>query len=204
VGCLQAAGMIAYHTILEYVVRERIRDFDKFHRYTDKVLFHLQARAQTGLSIDVQDIFGRFTLDAAGGFLFGTDSLNTLDSPLPIPGKAALGMKGSRAEGDYGGFAGSFEQLQVVMAVRDRWNKCWAAREFFKDHSEERNAVIDAFVEPLVIGALQKKAARGEKECGIDDGNLVDHLADATNDVRLIRYEVSPLYSLDLFNELPC
>lgn len=138
-------------------------------------------------------MFGRFTLDTAGEFLLGTDSLNTLDLPLPIPGKAILGVKGTQAEGVYGGFVNSFEQLQAIMAVRCRWNKLWPAREFFKDHSEEHNTIVDEFIRPLVLTALEKKKARGDKSCGVEEGNLIDHLADATTDVCLIRHEVSKL-----------
>ena len=62
--------------------------------------------------MDVQDVFGRFTLDAAGEFLFGTTKLNTLDLPLPCPAEASLGAKGSLLEGVHGDFVNAFEQFR--------------------------------------------------------------------------------------------
>jgi hypothetical protein len=41
----------------------------------------------------------RFSMDAAGEFLFGASDLNTLDLPLPIAAQAKMGPKGTLAEG---------------------------------------------------------------------------------------------------------
>ena len=49
--------------------------------------------------LDVQEIFARFTLDSASEFLFGIN-LDTLHRELPIPGKAKLWVKASRATED--------------------------------------------------------------------------------------------------------
>jgi hypothetical protein len=47
-------------------VRERITDYGHFDKYSNKVIQLLKERADSDESLDVQDIFARFTLDAAG------------------------------------------------------------------------------------------------------------------------------------------
>jgi hypothetical protein len=105
-----------------------------------------RARALSGESIDVQDVFGRFTLDAAGEFLFGTKKLNTLDDPLPEPGKAALGPKGSLAAGDYGDFVNALEQIQSLVSRRTRRMWLWPLYEWFGDLTTPYNKTIDHWV----------------------------------------------------------
>jgi hypothetical protein len=105
-----------------------------------------RGRALAGESVDVQDVFGRFTLDAAGEFLFGTTELNTLDFPLPKPGKALLGQKGSLPEGEYGGFVNAFEELQAVITTRVRRSWIWPLFELFGDATNPPNKMIDDWV----------------------------------------------------------
>lgn len=49
-----------------FAVRERITDYGHFDKYSNEVIQLLKERADAGKSIDIQDIFARFTLDAAG------------------------------------------------------------------------------------------------------------------------------------------
>jgi hypothetical protein len=106
-----------------------------------------RSRTENGEAIDVQDVFGRFTLDAAGEFLFGTNQLNTLDMALPLPSKKAkLGPKGTVAEGDYGGFVTALEEIQSKIGDRGRRTVFWPLFEFFADACNADNATIDAWV----------------------------------------------------------
>ncbi|KAF9506189.1 hypothetical protein BS47DRAFT_1305586 [Hydnum rufescens UP504] len=178
-----------------FFARERVRDFEHFDHYSNKVIDLFRARALSGESIDVQDVFGRFTLDAAGGFLFGTKKLNTLDDPLPEPGKAALGPKGSLTAGDYGDFVNAFEQIQSLVARRTRRIWLWPLYEFFGDSTTPYNKTIDEWVCAFLCRApdrraLEAKKQRGDKKMDADDGSLIDHLADSTSNVTLIREEV--------------
>ncbi len=173
--------------------RERIRDFQIFDHYAGKAINHFRARAEAKQSIDVQDIFGRFTLDAAGEFLFGTTDLNTLDLPLPISRKSSLGPKGTEVEGDYGGFVNSFEMLQIVTTERLQYNKMWPAREFITDKTKEHNLNIDRWMAPMLQTALDKKRRRGSEDCEENEGNLIDHLTDVTIDTKFIRDEARAL-----------
>lgn len=44
-------------------------DYEHYDKYSNKVVDLLKKRADDGESVDLQDIFARFTLDAAGTFL---------------------------------------------------------------------------------------------------------------------------------------
>ena len=148
--------------LFKYQARERVQDFEHFDRYSNKVIDLFRNCALAGESIDVQDVFGRFTLDAAGEFLFGTTEMNTLDLPLPKPGKAALGPKGSMAEGDYGGFVYAFEEIQAAITARSRRSWIWPLYELFGDRTKSHNEAIDDwvrnFVSQLVLLHLMKVA----------------------------------------------
>ncbi|KAF9520560.1 hypothetical protein BS47DRAFT_1387177 [Hydnum rufescens UP504] len=153
-----------------FFARERVRDFEHFDKYSNKVVDLFRGRALAGESVDVQDVFGRFTLDAAGEFLFGTTELNTLDFPLPRPGKALLGQKGSLPEGERS------------------W--IWPLYELFGDATNPPNKMIDDWVAPLIRKALEEKKKRGSQKMSVEDGSLTDHLVDSTEDGKLIRDEL--------------
>ena len=42
----------------------------------------------------------------------------------------------------------------------------------------------------MIRAALEEKKRRGSKKMGVEEGCLTDHLADSTEDVKLIRDEV--------------
>lgn len=121
-------------------------------------------------------------MDAAGEFLFGTSELNTLDLPLPKPGVARLGPKGSAPEGEYGGFVSAFEEVQIRVLRRSQ-TFLWPLWEFWTDSSKAPNAVIDAWVLPLVEKALNEKnqRIRDDQKLDDDEGSLTDHLVQSTN-----------------------
>ena len=106
-----------------FFARERVSDFATFSRHANATIDLLNEVATSATPVmDVQDLFTRFTLDAATEFLFGK-CLHTLRSPRPVPGEAICGPKGSQAPGDEGGFADfatAFEHMQVILADRFR------------------------------------------------------------------------------------
>jgi hypothetical protein len=59
-------------------------------------------------------------MDAAGEFLFGASDLNTLDLPLPIPGQAKMGPKGTMAEGYFHVIARASSYTHVFLFRRLR------------------------------------------------------------------------------------
>lgn len=82
--------------------KERISDFETFHKYTAKTCDILSRTASSPVPVlDMQDLYGRFTLDAASEFMFGKD-METLSVTLPVPGKAKMAPKGSATEDEFG------------------------------------------------------------------------------------------------------
>lgn len=173
-------------------VRERVTDFNSFNHYSDKVVNILRQRASIGESIDVQDLFARFTLDAAGEFLFGTSELNTLDMDLPRPGKSRMGTRGSQPEGHYGGFVAAFEQLQTVAMIRFSRSLTWPLFEMFTDITAGPNKVLTEWMRPLINKALENKNKIASGKVDAHEGSFLDYLAQSTDDVTMIRDEVCP------------
>ncbi len=171
----------------ETLARERVREFRLFDRYLQKCIAVTRSRAHSNQSIDVQDLFRRFTFDVAGDFLFGTDTLKTLDDPLPTPGKPD---HGSDTKGSYTQFARAFHQLQVLTLDRQRLSYFWPAKEFFRDKTIVHTRSVDAWIMPHIAAALDKKSKRGGKNSDDDEASFVDYLVDFTGDLRLIRDEV--------------
>ncbi|KAF8900848.1 cytochrome P450 [Gymnopilus junonius] len=60
-----------------FFARERISDFDVFERYSARTLGIVSSLEARNTACDVQDLYGRFTLDTASEFLFGKN-LDTL------------------------------------------------------------------------------------------------------------------------------
>ncbi|KAF8332801.1 cytochrome P450 monooxygenase CYP63 [Cantharellus anzutake] len=173
-----------------FFAKQRVRDFDLLDRYAQKALALIHERAQSGQSIDVQDLFQRFTIDIAGEFLFDTTELNTLDLPLPLPGQVEPGTRGTLAEGPYGGTIHAIDRLQDISVLRSLKGKAWGLFEFLKDETKEHNGVVDRFILPLVAKALENKKKRGNQKIDIQDGKFIDHLADSMDNARLIRDEL--------------
>ncbi|KAF8340618.1 uncharacterized protein EI90DRAFT_2906526 [Cantharellus anzutake] len=179
-----------------FFARERVRDYDLFSKYSNIAISLIQHRSLQNESLDVQDLFGRLTLDAAGEFLFGTTDLQTLSLPLPPSAKRSkLGPKGTQpddtvAVGTYSGFVRAFEQIQVSIIHRFRVGPLWPLFEWFKDSTQEHNEAIDAWIAPLITQALENKKMRAGKGLTLEEGSLTDHLAESTTDVKLIRDEL--------------
>lgn len=159
------------------IARQRVRDFDLFDRYTEKLLDIFRSEEP----VDVQSVFARLTLDAAGEFLFGTKDLNTLDRLLPRAGFAKLGLKGAaQPEGSFGGFAQAFEALQNILRIRVQMpDMVWPLLEMWTDSAAQHSVVADKWAEPLIQQALLEKEKRlaGGQVLG-DEGCLTDHLVD--------------------------
>ncbi|KAF8962912.1 cytochrome P450 monooxygenase CYP63 [Flammula alnicola] len=171
-----------------FFARERIADFEIFERHCAHTLSILSSLAESDTPCEAQDLYGRFTLDAASEFLFGKN-LETLSAALPVPGKASMGPKGSATEDTWGSFAQAFEMAQLNITNRGRLGSIWPLFELFKDKNEEHCQVIKHWLDPLVARALEHK--RSMEKAGvaspIADKNFMQHLADSTDDPVLIR-----------------
>ncbi|KAI0294197.1 cytochrome P450 monooxygenase CYP63 [Russula brevipes] len=181
-----------------FFTRERISDFHIFEHTSIKALNLVAHRAAAYAPIDIQDLLQRFTLDAASLFLWG-HALNTLDQPLTQPGRVVLGPKGSApADGgtEWDVFTNAFESVAVLITRRGVQGDTWPLLELFKDKTEEPIQVIMSWLEPLVREALSRKAKRREANGDTkvstrdDDAVFLDYLADRTDDIEHIRYEL--------------
>lgn len=134
------------------------------------------------MACDAQDLYGRFTLDAASEFLFGKN-MDTLSASLPVPGETAMGPKGSAAEDSWGSFAQAFDMAQVNITNRGRIGSMWPLFELFKDKNEEHCTVVKQWLDPLVEQVLENK--RIMKKAGISSSiaekNFLQHLTDSTD-----------------------
>ncbi|KAG8904307.1 hypothetical protein FRC01_008789, partial [Tulasnella sp. 417] len=177
------------HTLNFDPSRERISDYECFSRHTEKLLAIIQARSSSGTPIDVQDAFGRFTMDAAGEFLFGNHDFATLDLPLPKPGQTEEGAKGSVLEGGFGRFVQAFEQGQTnVMKRLGKGKYGWTITEFFNDKQAPIVQVMEEYLGPLATAAIKRKKereARGEETK--EHESFLDHLVASTENVILIK-----------------
>lgn len=171
-----------------FFARDRISDFDIFERHSMRSLSILSTFSASNQPCEAQDLYHRFALDASSEFLFG-NNLDTLSASLPIPGKTAMGPKGSATEGVWGSFAGAFEMVQQIITTRSRIGYLWPLFELFKDKTEPHVKIIQDWLDPLVKQALDHKLRTEQAgvTSPISDKTFMQHLADSTEDPILIR-----------------
>jgi hypothetical protein len=124
-------------------------------------------------------------MDCATQFLFGKD-VRSLSAGLPYPNQPEDLTHPANA------FAHAFARAQGVLVRRSRIGRMWPLTEFWGDVSEPHMKVVNAFVEPLVSQAVEKKklrAASGSAEKG-DEDVLLYQLAETTEDRIILRDEV--------------
>ena len=91
-------------------------------------------------------------------------------------------------------FAVAFAEAQDVIALRVRTGWIWPWLELFKDRTIAPMRVVDAYLVPILEGALKK--AKEEKEAGLaseikagevgEDDTLLDHLVRLTHGTVLL------------------
>ncbi|KAK7022685.1 cytochrome P450 [Favolaschia claudopus] len=64
--------------------RDRISDFEIFAHHADRAIERMKERLREGYAVNFQDLAGRFTMDSATSFLFGS-CVDSLSAPLPYP-----------------------------------------------------------------------------------------------------------------------
>uniref|UniRef100_A0A0W0FZY7 SET domain-containing protein n=1 Tax=Moniliophthora roreri TaxID=221103 RepID=A0A0W0FZY7_MONRR len=191
VGVFNANGdMWKFHRQMTrpFFTRDRIVHFDIFDRHADAVLTQMKQRLRSGYPVDFQDLMGRFALDAATEFLFGS-CVNSLSASPPYPYNAPPELSAvpetdetRRAQA----FATAFLEAQEVVGIRLWVDALWPLVEFWEDKTEKPMKIVNSFIEPIIAEALAKKKATGrpskevKEEIG-DDETLLDHLVDLTD-----------------------
>ncbi|KAG6837575.1 hypothetical protein H0H93_006989 [Arthromyces matolae] len=171
-----------------FFARERISDFDIFERHTQRTIAILSAHSATRQPTEAQDLYARFTIDAASEFLFGKN-LDTLSGDLPIPGVTPMGPKGSQTRDSWGSFTGAFEMAQQIISGRTRIGWMWPLFEMFGDKSQPHVEIIRGWLDPLVGQALtdHERMKSAGIESTIADKTFLQHLVDSTTDPVVIR-----------------
>lgn len=185
--------------------RDRISHFDLFDRHAEIVIQKMRERSRQGLAIDFQDLMGRFTLDSATEFLFGS-CVHSLNGRLPYPyDKQLFHYSDSHPSEEVAEkFAHAFLQAQQIIAGRERMGWTWPLTEIWGDKTNEHMHVVDAFIAPIIKDAVEKKRSTDEEK-GItvvstldtekkdevsDDETLLDHLVKFTSDPTVLKDEV--------------
>ena len=146
-------------------IKDRVSDLHKFESRV-QVLLPLLAGHQNGATVRVDDLFYRFTLDAATDFLLGT----SVDS-----------LRNSQTE-----FADAFTEVQRVQAIIARAGPLneWVPRKSFR----KALAVLNRFVGQYIDQALQLPQAELEKVTKSDEDYTFLHaLASYTRDREVLR-----------------
>ncbi|KAF4568490.1 hypothetical protein EYR36_010502 [Pleurotus pulmonarius] len=183
--------------------RDRISHFDLFDRHAEVVIRKMRDRSSQGLAIDFQDLMGRFTLDSATEFLFGS-CVHSLNGRLPYPYDKQLLHYSRFDSGEEVAekFANAFLQAQYIIAGRERMGWTWPLTEIWGDKTNKHMKVVDAFIAPIIKDAVRKKSSSdaekgtattldSEKKDEVnDDETLLDHLVKFTSDPVVLKDEV--------------
>ena len=172
-----------------FFTKERISHFDIFSRHADTALSLASRRLRGGYAVDVQDLFGRFTLDSATDFLTGR-CLNSLEEELPYPrgSDPEKAQRSSYGMGVAGRFSKSFLEAQFYMEKRTRRGEIWPLWEMKRDATKEPMMIVEKFLTPILSDALSRKDVSGGGDSPIgqqdeleEEETLVDHLVKQTN-----------------------
>ncbi|KAF5393251.1 hypothetical protein D9757_000767 [Collybiopsis confluens] len=181
-----------------FFVRDRVTHFDTFDRHTNTAISLMKSRLRAGYAVDFQDLIGRFTLDSATEFLFGS-CVNSLEAGIPYPDNSTLPALSSSLPTTSTNnlareFSNAFLEAQDAISNRERFNLIWPLLEIRKDKTEEPMKILNAFIQPIVTEAVEKmKNMQGltseEKEDVEDNETLLDHLVKFTKDPVVLKDE---------------
>jgi len=147
-----------------FFATDRVSDLDLFERNTQKVI-NIMLNADHKDSLDLEDLFARFTVDTASEFLFG-ENLNTL----------------SYKDDGFRSFTNAFVDIQALILNRNMLGNFWPLLELFVDKSEGHKKVIRGWVDPLVVRAveIQKEMKDKGQSVNTDDCTFLEYLATTT------------------------
>ncbi|KAF7343941.1 hypothetical protein MVEN_01682900 [Mycena venus] len=168
--------------------RERISDFDLFDRHTQGVLSRMKERLAEGFAIDIQDCVSRFTLDSATEFLFGK-SVDSTSAGLPYPESAPIVNSSYFLNHPSNIYVTAFSQGQLLTTDRAAYSTKWPLAEFWKDRVKPHREIADAYIEPILNAALEKRRAAQEADAKLEKEHttFLSHLVQATDNKEVIR-----------------
>ncbi|KAF7299062.1 hypothetical protein MIND_00854500 [Mycena indigotica] len=183
-----------------YFSRDRISHFETFDRHADQVIALIKNRMKTGYAIDFQDLIGRFTMDSATEFLFGS-CVHSLHASLPFPHNASF--VAPEADPVHARvameFMEAFNQTMWHTANRARVGWTWPLMEMWYDKTAAPMEIVSAYIDPIIKDRLEKKRVADalkqdldKKELEEDSAEsmtLLDDLVGMTSDPKVIKDE---------------
>jgi len=147
-----------------------VSDLDLFEKNTQKVI-DIMLSADPNDSLDLEDLFARFTVDTASEFLFG-ENLNTL----------------SYGNDGFHSFTNAFVDIQALILKRNMLGNFWPLLELFEDKSKGYQRVIRGWVDPLVVRTVQIQKDMKEKGQTVNqnDCTFLEYLATTTQGNHLV------------------
>ncbi|KAI9886373.1 MAG: hypothetical protein M1823_001827 [Watsoniomyces obsoletus] len=146
-------------------VKDRVSDLQTFEHHS-KILLSMMAGEKDGASVDVKELFFRYSLDAATDFLLGS-SVNSLENSTT-------------------GFAHSFAEVQRIQAIYSRAGE--VGRLFPRGTFRKHLRVLNEFIEPFIENTLRLSPEELEKKTKSDSGYTFLHaLAGFTRDRKMLR-----------------
>ncbi|THU98295.1 cytochrome P450 [Dendrothele bispora CBS 962.96] len=169
-----------------FFTRDRITHFELFDRHALICIQQMKKRLEEGYPVDFQDLMGRFTLDAATEFLFGT-CFHCLEDGLPYPYYVPTTSSPSSSSPSTSSilptttttttttsgtlstttmnqttsaqkFSTSFLLSQEVISDRERLGPLvWPLMEMWKDKTKEPMDVVGGWIDRIVREALERR-----------------------------------------------
>ncbi|KAJ6584881.1 CYP63 cytochrome P450 monooxygenase-like protein [Mycena capillaripes] len=178
--------------------RDKISHFEIFDRHADDVISLIKERMKSGHAIDFQDLIGRFTMDSATEFLFGS-CVNSLHASLPFPHNVSFRTPESdsaRAQMAMA-FSGAFNESMLHVSNRARIGWAWPLVEMWSDKTVSPMKIVSAYIDPIIHEAVEKKklanslgASLEKTDDEIAEGaTLLDELLNVTSDPKVLKDE---------------
>ncbi|KAJ7198963.1 cytochrome P450 monooxygenase pc-1, partial [Mycena pura] len=163
--------------------KEKVSHFDIFDHHADLVVSIMKSRLRAGYSVDFQDLIGRFTMDSASEFLFGTCA-NSLRANIPYAHNVASPPV-QHTSADANKFIEAFNESMQIIAEREHIGSIWPLWEMRCDKTKAPMQVVNAFLEPVIQAAVEKreekaKAVGGAEKAG-EAETLLEELLNSTS-----------------------
>ncbi|KAJ7464337.1 cytochrome P450 monooxygenase pc-1 [Mycena latifolia] len=173
--------------------RDKVSHFDIFDHHADAVIAIMKQRIRAGFSIDFQDLIGRFTMDSATEFLFGT-CVHSLKANIPYAHNVAFPPPQSRSADAQTAntFIEAFNEAIQVIAEREYIGHIWPLFEIFQDKSAAPMKIVSAFLDPIIHAAVEKKQlaeAMATEKSNVEADTLLDELLNSTSDPKVLKDE---------------
>ncbi|KAJ7200155.1 cytochrome P450 monooxygenase pc-1 [Mycena pura] len=171
--------------------KDKISHFDIFDRHADLVISVMKSRLRAGYSIDFQDLIGRFTMDSATEFLFGT-CVNSLLANMPYAHNVAFPPLQSTSA-DANKFIEAFNESMLLVAEREQYGHIWPIWEIMGDKTKAPMKVVNAFLDPIIRAAVEKRKRKvkavGDGETPGEAETLLEELLNSTSDPKVLKDE---------------